>query len=434
MKVICKTGLKSRFCSIIGSQWGDEGKGKLTDILAEKYDICARFNGGNNAGHTIVANGKKHAFHLLPSGILNEKAINVLGNGVVIHLQSLKKEIDNLDAQSLKYNLIVSDKAHIVVKSHIEADIEQESASGKDSIGTTRKGIGPCYATKARRSGLRVGDLYDFEAFKLKYFFLLKAMNRDINRNDYTEELKQLKEIREYLLEKKMITDTVGFINEAINDNKRILAEGANATMLDIDYGTYPYVTSSSTSIGGVCTGLGVAPNKLETIIGITKAYTTRVGEGPFPTECVNEDLDVGKEIGNIGREFGTTTGRPRRCGWLDIPVVKYTNTINGFSSINLTKVDVLSTLKSIKLCIGYKYKDGSKFKGLFPSTLHELGQIEPVYEVIPGWEKDISGITEYDNLPQNCRAYVERIEELLNIPVKWVGTGPERTSMVLRK
>lgn len=433
MKIVCNTGLKSRFCAIIGSQWGDEGKGKLTDILADHYDICARFNGGNNAGHTIVANGKKFAFHLLPSGTLNPNCINIIGNGVVVHLQSLKKELENIEKQNIKTNLVVSDKAHLVFKTHIEADIEQETASGKDSIGTTRKGIGPCYSTKARRTGIRVGDLLNFDNFQKKYEFLLKTMNRNITNSEYKVEIEEIKEIRNFLIEKRMIIDTISLINEAIKNNKRILAEGANATMLDIDYGTYPYVTSSSTSVGGILTGLGVSHSKIETVIGIAKAYTTRVGEGPFPTECINEDKEIGETVRSIGREFGTTTGRPRRCGWFDAPVVRFTNTINGFNSINLTKLDVLSTLKQIKICKGYKYKNGKQFTGLYPSTLDELEQVEPIYEVLPGWENDISKVTEFDKLPQNCKLYVEKCEELVGVPIKWIGTGPERTSMVLR-
>jgi adenylosuccinate synthase len=436
MKVVCKSGLKSRFTTIIGSQWGDEGKGKLVDILASgSYDICARFNGGNNAGHTIVAHGKKFAFHLLPSGVLNPNTTNVIGNGVVVHLESLKKELDGLDKENVKANILISDRAHLVFKTHIEEDVEQEKARGAKSIGTTKKGIGPCYASKARRTGVRVGDIIDFDLFIQKYNFLLKTSGRDHNDQVYREEIDSLRQIREYLIKKNMITDTVSLINEAALSGQRILAEGANATMLDIDYGTYPYVTSSSTSIGGVMTGLGVSPDKLETCIGITKAYTTRVGEGPFPTECVGDDHENGEILGSIGHEFGTTTGRSRRCGWLDIPLVRFTNTINGFSSINLTKLDVLSTLPQIKICVGYKYKDsGSAYKGLFPSSLEKLGLVDPIYEVLPGWEKDISGITEYDKLPLNCQKYVERVEELLNVPISWIGTGPERESMILNE
>lgn len=433
MKVVCKNGMKSKFCSIIGSQWGDEGKGKLTDILSEHYDVVARFNGGNNAGHTIVANGKKYAFHLLPSGALNEKAINLIGNGVVVNLEGLKSELDKLKESGVKLNLKISDKAHLVFKCHSEADVEQEVLSGNDAIGTTRKGIGPCYATKARRTGLRMGDLFNMSSFEVKYNFLLKSMNKDINNSVYKEELEKIRSFSSYLIENGMITDTISLLSDKIKNGKRILAEGANATMLDIDFGTYPYVTSSSTSIGGVITGLGVSPKSIETVVGISKAYTTRVGSGPFLTECVNEDQKIGEVIRGIGREFGTTTGRPRRCGWFDVPVVKYTNAINGFTSINLTKLDVLSTLKSIKICIGYRNKNGSNFEKLYPSGLEELSSVEPIYEVLPGWESDISKITEFKKLPTNCIRYVERVENLLGVPISWIGTGPERESMILR-
>lgn len=431
MKTICKSGIKSRVCSIIGSQWGDEGKGKLTDILSDKYDIVARFNGGNNAGHTIVANGKKYAFHLLPSGVLIPTVTNIIGNGVVVNLEALKKEIDNLEKDNIKPNLLISDRAHIVFNSHIEMDISQENLLGKSSLGTTRKGIGPAYSTKARRIGLRVGDIINYDSFIEKYNF----MNKSVGCNPNKDELDRLKSIRSYLIEKKMIADTVFIINEAYNSRKRILCEGANATMLDIDFGTYPFVTSSSTSIGGVMTGLGLSHNKLETVIGITKAYTTRVGEGPFPTECVDKDEEVGVELRKEGFEFGTTTGRPRRIGWIDTKVVRYTNIINGFTSINLTKLDVLSKLKSIKIGVGYKLKKGgSKYNGSYPSTLTELGSIEPIYEEVPGWCSDIKSITKYEDLPINCRNYVERVEELVGVPIKWIGTGPDRKDMILRE
>lgn len=430
---VCNNGMKSRFCAVIGSQWGDEGKGKLVDILSSSYDICARFNGGNNAGHTIVAEGKKYAFHLLPSGVLNPKITNVIGNGVVVNLEALKKEIDNLETNGIKPNLVISDKAHLVFQAHIQADKDQETYSGSNSIGTTLRGIGPCYATKARRIGLRAGDLADFNNFTQRYNFLLKMMGRDFELKEYKDELDRLNSIAQYLLKKNMIVDTVDLVNKAFRENKRILAEGANATMLDIDFGTYPYVTSSSTSIGGVITGLGISPNKIQTVVGITKAYTTRVGLGPFPTECINQDEEAGKIMGSIGREFGTTTGRARRCGWLDIPVVRYTNAINGFSSINLTKLDVLSTLKQIKICVGYEYKNGTIFNKLFPSTLEELHSVKPIYETLPGWETDISRITDYELLPSNCKRYVERAEELLGVKISWIGTGPERDSMILR-
>jgi adenylosuccinate synthase len=429
----CKTGLKSRVSAVIGSQWGDEGKGKLTDILAEKYDVCARFNGGDNAGHTIVVGKQKFAFHILPSGMLNSNCLNLLGNGVVINLRSLKEELGTLDKAGVDYKgrLFLSDRAHLTVGVHVEADIAQETDSKEKSIGTTKRGIGPSYATKARRTGLRVCDLVYWESFVQKYNNLIKSFGKD--PSNYKEELDQIKSIREYIIKNEMIRDSVKLIHDAFSNHKRILAEGANATLLDIDYGTYPYVTSSSTSIGGVLTGLGLPPNKIETIIGIAKAYTTRVGSGPFPSECIGEETHIGEDIRTRGFEFGATTGRKRRVGWFDSNVVRYSNMINGFSSINLTKLDILSPLKQIKVGVGYKYNDGRKYEGSFPASLEELAQLELEYEVLPGWETDISKITEYDKLPSNAKAYVERLEELIEIPITWIGVGPERKSTIMK-
>lgn len=293
----CKTGLKSRICAIVGSQWGDEGKGKLTDILADKFDICARYNGGDNAGHTIVVGNKKFAFHLLPSGMLNERCLNVIGNGVVVNLKSLKKELKTLDDANVEYKkrLIISDRAHIVVQSHIDADVSMETGLKDKNIGTTKKGIGPTYATKARRSGLRIHDLKDWNLFVEKYNSLVLSMGRQ--PNEFKEELDELKQIKEFIYANNMIGDTIQILSDAYGNQKRILAEGANATLLDIDFGTYPFVTSSSTSIGGVCTGLGLPPQRIETIVGIAKAYTTRVGSGPFPTECLGEETAIGEDI-----------------------------------------------------------------------------------------------------------------------------------------
>ncbi len=289
--------MKSRLCSIIGSQWGDEGKGKLTDILADKYDICARFNGGDNAGHTIVVGDKKFAFHLLPSGMLNERCVNIIGNGVVVNIKSLKKELENLDRANIDYKkrLIISDRAHLIFQAHIDADVSSEKGLKDKNIGTTKKGIGPTYSTKARRTGLRVHDLKDWDLFQEKYESLLQSMGK--SEEDYKGELDELKKIREFILKNNMIGDTVQIINEAYGNHKRILAEGANATLLDIDFGTYPFVTSSPTSIGGVCTGLGIPPQRIETVVGIAKAYTTRVGSGPFPTECLGEEQAIGEDI-----------------------------------------------------------------------------------------------------------------------------------------
>ncbi len=430
---VCKTGLKSRVSAVIGSQWGDEGKGKLTDILAGDYDVCARFNGGDNAGHTIVVGKQKFAFHLLPSGMLNPNCTNVIGNGVVVNLKSMKKELESLDTSGIDYKnrLIISDRAHMIMQVHIDADIGQEAKAGDKMIGTTKKGVGPCYATKARRTGLRICDLINWETFTEKYKVLLNSFNKEIS--DYKDELDQIKQIREFVLNNNMINDSITMINKAYTDNLRILAEGANATLLDIDFGTYPYVTSSATSIGGIMTGLGLAPNKLETTIGIAKAYTTRVGAGPFPTECINEEADIGEDIGLRGHEFGATTGRKRRVGWFDSSVVRYSNLVNGYTSINLTKLDILSPLKEIKVGVGYRRANGSKYEGYFPASLEELGTLETEYEVLPGWESDVSGIKEYKDLPVNCRAYVERLEELTGVPISWIGVGPERHSMIMK-
>ena len=429
----CKTGLKSRVSAVIGSQWGDEGKGKLTDILAEKYDVCARFNGGDNAGHTIVVGKQKFAFHILPSGMLNQNCLNLIGNGVVVNLKSLREELGTLDKAGVDYKgrLVISDRAHMTLQCHIEADIAQETSSADKSIGTTKKGIGPSYATKARRTGVRICDLLYWESFVEKYNTLYRSLGKD--PKDYKEELDMIKQAKEFIISQGMIRDTVALLHEAHNNNKRILAEGANATLLDIDFGTYPYVTSSSTSIGGVMTGLGLPPNKIDTVLGIAKAYTTRVGSGPFPSECIGEETPIGEDIRARGFEFGATTGRQRRVGWFDANLVRYTNMINGFSSINLTKLDILSPLKQIKVGVGYKHPDGRRYEGSFPASLEELATLELEYEVLPGWESDISNITDYDKLPSNCRAYVERVEELVNIPITWIGVGPERKSTIMK-
>lgn len=294
----CKNGLNSRFCAIIGAQWGDEGKGKLTDILASKYDICARFNGGDNAGHTIVIDKTKFALHLMPSGILNPNTLNVIGNGVVVNLKSLKKEIDDLLSKNIKIkdNLVVSDRAHLVFQCHIDADVSQEADSKDKMLGTTKKGIGPTYGTKARRTGLRVGDLLYWDSFVERYHQLINSLGQDVSK--YQNELEEIKAIRDFLVERNMIKDTVVILNQALEQGKKVLAEGANATLLDIDFGTYPYVTSSQTSVGGIISGLGVPPSSIETIIGIGKAYVTRVGAGPFPTECIGDEAHIGEDIG----------------------------------------------------------------------------------------------------------------------------------------
>lgn len=423
------SGYNSQVCSVLGAQWGDEGKGKLVDILAKRYDIIARFNGGANAGHTLVVDGKKFAFHLLPCGMLYDDKINLIGNGVVLHVPTLLKELKSLHDAGKKTEgkLLISDRAHLLFDFHMQIDGRQEDGRGDSSIGTTKKGIGPCYGSKIYRNGIRVGELVHWDAFCERHRGLVKDLQSQFAfEYDVEEELARFKEYREILM--PMIVDSVQYLNAAYADGKTILAEGANAGLLDIDFGTYPYVTSSSTAAGGIATGLGIAPSKIEGVIGVVKAYTTRVGSGPFPTELDNAE---GQHLRDVGHEYGTTTGRPRRCGWLDIPVVEYSNMLSGYTSINITKLDVLDDLAEVKIGVAYSI-DGKRLpKGAMPSTLIDLAKVEVEYESMPGWKTDISKITEYDDLPVQARNYLARIEELLGLPVSWVGTGPGRTAMV---
>ena len=430
----CKTGLKSRFAVILGSQWGDEGKGKLVDILAKDYDVCARFNGGANAGHTVVADGHKYAFHLLPFGILYQKCVNVLGNGVVVHIPTLFEELEQLDKNGVDYKkrLFISDRAHIVSDIEIVADGMLEASKGKAAIGTTKRGIGPTYSAKASRIGLRVCDLADWSKFQDKYHQFVKDMSHlyRIDNFDSKKELDQLKQLRERIVKENMIIDSLEYISNSITSGKRIIAEGANATMLDMDFGTYPYITSSSTTVGGVCTGLGVPPKAIETNIGIMKAYTTRVGGGPFPTELTDE---IGAKLQKVGHEFGATTGRPRRCGWLDLNVVKFSNKINGLTSINMTKLDVLTGVKKIKVAVNYEL-DGKILNGSMPASLDDLGRCKVNFREFDGWTEDISNITEFNKLPRNAQDYITSIEKELGLPITWVGTGPAREAMFVRE
>lgn len=424
---------------VLGSQWGDEGKGKLVDLLVGHYDIVARCAGGNNAGHTIVVDGVKYDFHMLPSGLVNPNCQNLLGNGVVIHVPSFFKELENLEAKGLKNareRLFVSSRAHLVFDFHQRTDKLRElelaghSKDGKN-IGTTGKGIGPTYSTKASRSGLRVHHLVNdnpgaWESFVSKYMRLLETRKQRYGdfEYDYEEELSRFKQYREQL--KPFVVDSVVFMHNALRDNKKILVEGANALMLDIDFGTYPYVTSSSTGIGGVCTGLGIPPRTIDEIYGVVKAYTTRVGEGPFPTEQLNE---FGDKLQTIGAEYGVTTGRKRRCGWLDLVVLKYSTWINGYTSLNVTKLDVLDTFKTIPVGVSYSI-NGKKLES-FPEDLMTLGKVDVEYVNLPGWNKDITKITKYEDLPDNAKNYLKFIEDFVGVPVEWVGTGPGRESML---
>jgi len=417
---------------VLGSQWGDEGKGKLVDILSQEYDVCARVAGGSNAGHTIVVEGKKYKFHLLPSGILNPKATCLIGNGVVVHLPSFLLELDGLKASGIDYEgrIKMSDRAHIVFDFHQTVDGKLEHKLGRNKIGTTKKGIGPAYASKISRNGVRVGDLQDWETFEQRFRALAEHHLTAFPglEIDIEAELAYYKSISERV--KSFTVDTIQYTNQAYEDGKRILVEGANATMLDIDFGTYPYVTSSNPSVGSVLTGLGVSPTKLNQIYGTVKAYTTRVGEGPFPTE-LSTDAGIGKHLSSVGAEYGTTTGRPRRCGWLDIPQMKFSLLINGFTSINLTKLDVLTGLDEIKIGKGYRYK-GALLDGM-PANLKVLSDIEVEYDIMPGWKEDISKVTNFDDLPINAQKYVLKVQEMMGVPIRWIGVGANRLEVIDR-
>lgn len=415
---------------IVGSQWGDEGKGKLVDLLSADFDLVARCQGGANAGHTIVVEGHKIALHLIPSGILNEKATCILGNGMVIHLPTFFKELENLESHGISYKnrLFVSDRAHLVFDLHqiIDGLKEQELSAAKGAIGTTRKGIGPCYSSKASRSGLRVSDLEYFDSFKESFLRLVNNKHKRFGTFEYDveAEIERYRQYRDKL--RPFIIDSVFTINNAYDEGKRILIEGAQSTMLDLDFGTYPYVTSSSSSSGGASTGLGLAPNKIKSVIGVVKAYTTRVGAGPFPTELHG---DKAEELRKEGGEYGTTTGRPRRIGWLDVVVLRYTHMINNFTWLNLTKLDVLSKQQELKIGVAYLYQ-GKRIPS-FPSNLNMLAECTVEYETFPGWNCDISHCRTFEELPKQAQSYVTRVEELIGAKVRWIGVGADRKAMI---
>ena len=395
--------------------------------------MCARVAGGSNAGHTIVVDGIKYKFHLLPSGILNKQATCVIGNGVVIHLPSFMNELDTLDSSGIQYEgrVLLSDRAHLVFDFHQQVDGKQELSLGRHKIGTTKKGIGPAYASKISRNGVRVGDLAHWPTFERRFRALAEAHMAQYEglEIDIENQLVYYKAIADRVT--SMTVDTIEYTNEQYAAGKRILVEGANATMLDIDFGTYPYVTSSNPSVGSVLTGLGVSPRKLRGIYGTVKAYCTRVGEGPFPTELELKEGTVGLHLSQVGAEYGTTTGRPRRCGWLDIPQMQYSALINGFTSINLTKLDVLTGIPELKIGKAYKYK-GEHLKSM-PASLEVLSNVEVEWEVLPGWPEDISTVTKFEDLPINCQKYVLRVQELVGVPIRWIGVGPNRLDIIDR-
>jgi len=412
---------------VVGTQWGDEGKGKIIDVLAHKADYVVRFQGGNNAGHTVVVNGEKFILHLLPSGMLHGNGKCIIGPGVVIDPKVLLKELKTLDDKGAKTDhLFISDRAHLIMPYHVKLDELKELFRGNDKIGTTKRGIGPCYSDKIARCGIRVVDLLDMNNFGKKLKSNLEEKNAlftklyESEAMDFDTIFNEYKEYAEIL--KGRIIDSVPMVNKALDDDKFVLFEGAQAMMLDIDYGTYPYVTSSSPTAGGVTTGAGVSPRKIDKIIGVMKAYTTRVGEGPFVTE-LNDDL--GETLRQTGGEFGATTGRPRRCGWLDAVVGKYSVSINGLTDVVVTKIDVLSGHKTLKICTAYEI-DGEMYDAP-PASIEKLAKAKPVYIDLPGWDEDISAIRNYDELPENCKKYIKKMEELIGAPISMVSVGPDR-------
>ncbi|KII88327.1 hypothetical protein PLICRDRAFT_175926 [Plicaturopsis crispa FD-325 SS-3] len=422
---------------VLGSQWGDEGKGKLVDILSAEFDVCARCAGGNNAGHTIVVPigpekiRTTFAFHLLPSGLVNPKCTGLIGSGVVVHVPSFFEELGALESQGLDCTnrLFISDRAQLVFDFHQIVDGLKEVELGGSSIGTTKKGIGPAYSGKASRSGLRVHHLFDHETFAVKFRKIVEGRFKRYGHFEYdTEgEIERYKVLAERL--RPYVIDSVVYIHQALASGKKVLVEGANALMLDLDFGTYPFVTSSSTTIGGVCTGLGIPPKAIGKTIGVMKAYTTRVGGGPFPTEQLN---DVGVHLQEVGREYGVTTGRRRRCGWLDLVVMKHSTLINGYDCLNLTKLDILDDLAEIKVAVKYLV-DGKELDG-FPADLDVLAKVEVVYVTLPGWQTPITGVTTFDALPENCKKYIAFSESFLGIPIEWIGVGPGRESMLAKE
>lgn len=420
---------------VIGAQWGDEGKGKIIDLISQSAEAVVRFNGGNNAGHTVIVDDKVYKFRLLPSGVVAPNIVNIIATGVIINLPALLEEIEEAEKNGLTIkNLYISDRSPLVLPYHILLDKFFEEKRGNKKIGTTARGIGPAYTDHFSRDTIHVGDLLDEQIFKEKltfiYNFKRKILPQEFefpNVEDiYTSQLKAL----ENLLKKGLnITDTSKLINDLINKGKKILFEGAQGTLLDINYGTYPYVTSSFTISGGVCIGAGIPPQSINKILGVIKAYTSRVGEGPFPSEIYD---DLAEEIRQKGQEYGTVTRRPRRVGWLDMVALRYAKRINGFTEIAITKVDVLSGFEKIKIVVGYKYN--GRLLDEFPSTLHILEKCEPITEELPGWKESVKNIKDFNNLPDNLHKYLERIEKELETKISIIGTGPERNEIIILK
>jgi len=418
---------------VVGAQWGDEGKGKIIDLLTERADVVARYQGGHNAGHTVVVGMEEFILHLIPSGILHKGKKCIIGNGVVVDPAALIEEMDGLIKRGIKFdaNLLISRNAHLIMPYHKAIDVASERLKGNKKIGTTGRGIGPAYADKINRRGIRMADLLSPERFREKLtinigeanFLLERFYNAPLIHQDevYAEYLQYAQRLKKY------IADTTLYINEAVAKKKKVLAEGAQGTHLDVDHGTYPFVTSSSPTAGGACTGLGIGPNTISEIVGIVKAYTTRVGSGPFPTEQNNA---MGEHLRERGREYGATTGRARRCGWMDTLIVRHAVRVNGFTSIALTKLDVLDTLDEIRICVGYKHK-GKLYKEM-PSDLEVLEQCEPQYISLPGWKQTTIGIKKYAQLPKKARVYVEKVCKLCGVKPSIISTGARRDETII--
>jgi adenylosuccinate synthase len=419
---------------VVGTQWGDEGKGKITDFLAESADVVARYQGGNNAGHTILIDGKKFKLSLIPSGVFYKEKTCVIGNGMVINPEALIQEINYIHENGFDTkNLVISDRAHVIMPYHMLLDALEEDRKGPNKIGTTRKGIGPAYMDKAARNGIRIADLMDAEEFELRLRQLMEEKNQVITQV-YGAEALNVEEILVKYLEyaevlRGYVTDTSVVLNDAIDADSRVLFEGAQGVMLDIDQGTYPFVTSSNPSAGGVCIGSGVGPSKIKQVIGVAKAYTTRVGDGPFPTELNDA---TGDYIRETGHEYGTVTGRARRVGWFDSVVVRHARRVSGITGLSLNSLDVLSGLETVKICTGYKFR--GEVITHYPASLKMLAECEAVYEELPGWSEDITGAKTLEDLPANTRRYVERVSELTGIPIAIfsVGRNREQTNQVL--
>ncbi len=417
---------------VVGTQWGDEGKGKVTDYLAQKADVCVRFQGGNNAGHTIVFNNEKYALHLIPSGIFNPNTKNVLANGMVVNLKAFFEELNMLESRGItNYQLYLSDRAHVIMPYHIELDGALEELKGSGKIGTTKRGIGPCYTDKASREGVRIGEILGDEKALLEKLkgnlavknILFKALGKE--EFDAQEMFDYLMSFKEKL--KKYVTDTSVLLNKSIENDEKILFEGAQGVMLCLDHGTYPMVTSSSPTAASVSTNTGIAPAFVDNALGVTKAYTTRVGSGVFPTEFEDE---IANQIRTAGNEFGTSTGRPRRIGWLDTVILSHAKRVSGLTGLSIMLLDVLSGVEKLKICTSYKL-NGEEISHI-PANIEDYEKCEPVYIEVDGWNEDITGVTSFEQLPKNAQNYLKTIEKLVGLPIKIFSVGPDRTQTIL--